>query len=88
MTDIKWLDEPPSDGRSKYPAMLRAIKAEQLSNPDRRESWAYLTSFDVEMSARDLATRLSKTHDEFEFISRKGDISTSVFARLKDGVTE
>jgi hypothetical protein len=86
MADIQWADDP-SPANYKYPAMLKSIKAEQLENPESRERWAFLAEFASEGTARDLAYRLGNTHDEFEFVSRKGDDEvTRVYTRLKEGV--
>jgi hypothetical protein len=88
MADIEWADDP-SPANYKYPAMLKSIKAEQLENSKSRERWAFLAEFVSEGTARDLAYRLGKHHDEFDVVSRKGDDgATRVYARLKDEVTE
>jgi hypothetical protein len=87
MTDIQFRDVP-LPGNRKYPQLLTRIKREQLASIDNRELWAYLNEFESEGTARDLAYRLGKTHSEFEFISRKGEGTTVVYARLKDEVTE
>ena len=87
MADIEWADDP-SPANYKYPAMLKGIKAAQLEHPESRERWAFLAEFASEGTARDLAYRLGKAHDEFDVVSRKGDDDlTRVYARLKEGVT-
>lgn len=86
MSDIEFFDEP-RPGNEKYPAMLEAIKEMQLSDPAKRDSWAWLNGFKSEGTARDLAHRLRGAHPEFEFIARKGQGETVVYARLKAEVT-
>ena len=68
----------PEDGRSKYPALLKALRE---ANQD---SWAILATFDKAPSARDTARRLKREHPEFEFTSRLNDdgISGTVYARF------
>ncbi len=86
MSDIEYVDDP-RPGNEKYPAMLEAIKADQLRFEGNRESWAWLNGFKSEGTARDLAHRLRGVHTEFEFIARKGLNETVVYARLKTGAT-
>lgn len=86
--DIEWADDP-TPANYKYPAMLKAIKAEQLEHDESRERWAFLAEFVSEGTARDLAYRLGKAHDEFDVVSRKGDDGmTRVYARLKEEVAK
>jgi hypothetical protein len=85
--DIEYMGEAKTvDGRELFPQLLKAIKADQLSDPARREMWAKLKTYDNDGSARDAAHRLSGKHDEFEFIARRGDEGTTLYARLKEGV--
>ena len=84
--DIEWGDPKTSrPGNEKYPAMLANIKATSLEDDHRR--WGVLNRMSNEPSARDLASRLGRVHEEFEVISRKEDDVTIVYARLKEGVT-
>jgi len=87
MTEIEW-EDAPRKGNEKYPPLLRAIKGEQLASSSHREQWAKLTAFENANTARDLADRLKRKHDEFNFITRTIDNETIVYARLKEGVTE
>ena len=79
MPKLQYVDEP-NPGNSKYPEMLAQIKHDQL---DERHSgkWAVLNQFKSEGTARDLAYRLGKTNPAFDFITRKGERFTVVYAR-------
>ena len=81
-------ETPAAPGNAKYPQMLASIKADQLANVGNRELWAFLNEFENEGTARDLAYRLGRDFTEFEFIGRKGEATTIVYARLKAEVTE
>lgn len=86
MDEIEWGDPSTTQpGNEKYPAMLASIKRSSLED-DHRE-WGILIRMPNEASARDLASRLGRVHDEFEVVSRKHSDSTIVYARLKEGVT-
>ena len=76
MTTPNFVDLP-ADGRSKYPALLDAIRE---VGSDR---WAELATFDKAPSARDTARRLKGEYPEFEFTSRLNDdgVSGTVYAR-------
>lgn len=86
MSDIEWASDP-KPRHHKYGPLLADIKSAQLGDDLLREEWAKVAGFAVEPSARDLANRLGKEHDEFDFVSRKGDEETIVYARLKEGVS-
>lgn len=87
---IEWVNEDEvAVGVAKYPQLLATIKAEQLASTVHRGKWAKLATYEVEGSARDATNRLKKAHEDFDFISRKNDDNTtSVYARLKEGVDE
>ena len=84
--DIEWGDPITArPGNEKYPAMLADIKEASLGGDHR--SWGVLNRMSNEPSARDLASRLARVHEEFEVISRITGDTTTVYARLKEGVT-
>ena len=86
MDEIEWGDPSTArPGNEKYPAMLAAIKESSLLG-DHRE-WGVLNRMSNEPSARDLASRLARVHKEFEVISRITGDTTTVYAKLKEGVT-
>jgi len=86
MSGIEYVDDP-SPGNAKYPQLLAQIKGEQLASTRHRDMWALVAEFDNEGSARDLAYRLGRTHDEFTFAGRKGPNGmTRVYAQLKEGI--
>jgi hypothetical protein len=87
MSEIEWATErmEKRPGNEKYPAMLEAIKEESLEKD--HNNWGVLARMDNEPSARDLSSRLSRVHVEFEVVSRKEGNSTVVYARLREWVT-
>jgi hypothetical protein len=86
MRKIEYVDDP-TPGNAKYPQLLAQIKGEQLASTRHRGMWALIGEFNNEGTARDLAYRLGRTHDEFTFSSRKGEEGTTrVYAQLKEGV--
>jgi ketosteroid isomerase-like protein len=83
--DIKWLEGQPAP-QSKYPAMLDEIKRTTVVNARMRGKWAILNTFTSQATARDLAYRLGRKHEDFEFTSRTvetdGDgVTAVVYAR-------
>ena len=86
MDEIEWGDPSTArPGNEKYPAMLEAIKEYSLDSGENR--WGVLNRMSNEPSARDLASRLARVHEEFEVISRITGDTTTVYAKLKEGVT-
>ena len=86
MDELEWGDtSTASTGNAKYPARLAAIKESSVLG-DHRE-WCVLNRMSNEPSARDLASRLARVHPEFEVVSRITGDTTTVYARLKEGVT-
>lgn len=87
MGDIEYIDAP-YPANSKYPKLLAQIKGEQLASTRHQGMWALIAQFESEGTARDLAYRLGTKNAEFNFMSRKGEDWTFVYAQLKEGVTE
>ena len=84
--DIEWGDPITArPGNEKYPAMLADIKATSLEDDHRR--WGVLNRMSNEPSARDLASRLARVHTDFDVVSRITGDTTTVYAKLKEGVT-
>ncbi len=89
MTEIEWADSDVSAPTSeKYRPLLATIRGEQLASTRHRVQWAVLESFTADQSGRDLAYRLKAGNPDFEFISRKDGDKVTVYARLRNGVTE
>jgi len=85
--DIQWVDaDEVVPGNSKYPALLARIKSGALARPEVRHKYAFVTSYKSEGTARDLAVRLSKSHEEFDIIARKSGDVTIVYAQLNPEV--
>jgi len=80
MPKLEYIDEP-NPGNSKYPEMLAQIKRDTTAGGDNYGKWAAINQFKSEGTARDLAYRLHKTNPSFDFISRKGEKVTVVYAR-------